>query len=52
MTDIIYLGRTEVHLYFIESGNSWRTAHRLTLLPPVDDLGSVQVVDLCGNGTV
>ncbi len=51
VTDIVYLGRTEVQLYFNEAGNSWSPVQRLAALPPVDDLTSVQVVDLLGNGT-
>ena len=51
VTDVVYLGREDVRLYFNQSGNGWSQAHRLAVLPPVDDLSSVQVVDLLGNGT-
>ena len=50
-TDIIYLGRDTVSLWFNQSGNSWSTPHRLSNFPRVDNLASVQVVDLLGNGT-
>jgi len=51
VTDIIYLGRDGVHLYFNQSGNSWSEARTLTQFPHVDDLSLVTVVDLLGNGT-
>ena len=50
-TDIIYLGRETVSLWLNQSGNSWREPHRLSNFPKVDNLASVQVVDLLGNGT-
>jgi len=51
VTDIIYLGRDGVHLYFNQSGNSWSEARALDQFPRVDNLSSVTVVDLLGNGT-
>lgn len=51
MTDIIYLGRNAVDVYFNESGNRWAAARRLTHAPAIDSLMSVMVVDLLGNGT-
>lgn len=51
VTDIIYLGRDGICLYFNQSGNSWSTAHTLSFFPRVDNLSSVSVVDLLGNGT-
>jgi RHS repeat-associated protein len=50
-TDIIYLGADGVALYFNQSGNSWSQAQQLTPFPAIDDLASIQVVDLLGNGT-
>jgi hypothetical protein len=50
-TDIIYLGRDGVHLYFNQSGNSWSMDQMLPQFPRVDDLSSVMAVDLLGNGT-
>lgn len=50
-TDIIYLGRDGVSLWFNQAGNSWSQPHRLRHFPRIDNLASVQVVDLLGNGT-
>jgi RHS repeat-associated protein len=50
-TDIIYFGRERVSLYFNESGNSWSEARHLTQFPHIDNLTSMTVVDLLGNGT-
>jgi RHS repeat-associated protein len=51
VTDIIYLGTEEIHLYFNQSGNAWSPPQRLTHFPRVDNLKTVTVVDLLGNGT-
>jgi len=51
VTDIIYLGRDEIHLYFNQSGNSWSEARALDQFPRTDNLSSVTAVDLLGNGT-
>jgi RHS repeat-associated protein len=51
LTDIIYLHGDEIRLYFNQSGNSWSDAQKLELLPQTDNLSSVTVVDLLGNGT-
>ena len=51
VTDILYLGRDGVRLYFNQSGNSWSKARELVVFPAVDNLSSVQVADLLGNGT-
>lgn len=50
-SDILYLGRDGVHLYFNESGNGLTQARRLESLPPVDSLSNLSVVDLLGQGT-
>jgi hypothetical protein len=50
-TDIIYLHRDGVRLYFNQSGNSWSQPHLLKVLPRVDDLVSIMPTDLLGNGT-
>ncbi|WP_375492733.1 SpvB/TcaC N-terminal domain-containing protein [uncultured Nostoc sp.] len=50
-TDIIYLGSNRISLFFNQSGNSWSAPQYLSSFPRVDNLSSVQVVDLLGNGT-
>lgn len=50
-TDIIYLHRDGVRLYFNQSGNSWSEPHVLNVFPRVDDLAAITPVDLLGNGT-
>jgi RHS repeat-associated protein len=50
-TDILYLRRDGMHIYFNQSGNSWSDAVALPQFPPVDTLSSVQTLDLLGNGT-
>ncbi len=51
VVDIIYLAADGVQLYFNQSGNRWSDARVLFNFPPIDDLTSVQVADLLGNGT-
>lgn len=50
-TDIIYLGRDGVRLYFNQSGNRWSEPRHLTPFPRVDRLSAVTTADLLGNGT-
>jgi RHS repeat-associated protein len=50
-TDIIYLHRDGVRLYFNQSGNSWSVSEPLRVFPRVDDLVSIVPADLLGNGT-
>jgi RHS repeat-associated protein len=50
-SDIVYLGREGVRLYFNQSGNRFSAPTRLQSLPPVDSLSSLGVVDLLGQGT-
>lgn len=50
-TDIIYLGRAAVHLYFNQSGNFWSEERHLNRFPLVDNFASVMTADLLGNGT-
>ena len=50
-TDIIYLHRDGVRLYFNQSGNSWSLPKQLNVFPRVDDLVSIVTTDLLGNGT-
>jgi RHS repeat-associated protein len=50
-TDLIYLHRDGVRLYFNQSGNGWSAPKILEGFPQVDDLASIAVTDLLGNGT-
>jgi len=50
-TDIVYLHRDGVHIYFNQSGNRWSDAVELRQFPAVNDITSVQALDLLGNGT-
>ena len=50
-TDIIYLHRDGVRIYFNQSGNGWSKPKVLNIFPPSDRLSDVQVIDLLGNGT-
>jgi RHS repeat-associated protein len=50
-TDIIYLHREGVRLYFNQSGNAWSRPRPLPVFPRVDDLASIVPADLLGNGT-
>jgi RHS repeat-associated protein len=51
VADIIYLGHDGLQLYFNQSGNAWSAPHILAAFPPLDELSSVQAIDLLGNGT-
>ena len=51
VVDIIYLAADGVRLYFNQSGNRWSDARLLSNFPVIDNLSSVQVADLLGNGT-
>jgi len=50
-TDIIYLHRDGVRLYFNQSGNSWGEPHIMSVFPQVNDVVSIVPTDLLGNGT-
>ncbi len=50
-TDIIYLHRDGVRLYFNQSGNSWSAPLPLAVFPRLDDMASILPIDLLGNGT-
>ena len=50
-TDIIYLHRDGIRLYFNQSGNSWSAPQLLRVFPRVDDIVSIVPTDLLGNGT-
>ena len=50
-TDIIYLHRDGVRLYFNQSGNSWGKPRKLKAFPRIDNLSHIVPLDLLGNGT-
>ncbi|MDR2712809.1 MAG: toxin, partial [Clostridiales bacterium] len=50
-TDILYLHRDEVRLYFNCCGNGWAHPQTVGVFPRVDDFNTVSVLDLLGNGT-
>jgi RHS repeat-associated protein len=50
-TDIIYLHRKGVRLYFNQSGNRWSAPQILNVFPCVDDVVNIMPADLLGNGT-
>jgi RHS repeat-associated protein len=51
VTDILYLGRDGVSIYYNQSGNSWSDARTLAGFPHIDNLSAVAALDLLGNGT-
>ncbi len=51
VVDIIYLAAEEVRFYFNQSGNGWSDARVLENFPSIDNVSSIQVADLFGNGT-
>ncbi len=50
-TDVFYLGRDGVRFWRNQSGNSWSARAPAASVPATDDLTTVSVVDLLGNGT-
>ncbi|MGH8586200.1 MAG: toxin TcdB middle/N-terminal domain-containing protein, partial [Gammaproteobacteria bacterium] len=50
-TDILYLHGDGVRIYFNQSGNRWSQRIYLPPLPAIDNLASIQAMDLLGNGT-
>ena len=50
-TDLIYLHRDGVRLYFNQSGNGWSDPTYLDALPSTDTMVSIAPADLLGNGT-
>jgi RHS repeat-associated protein len=50
-TDLLYLSEAGVHVYANESGNRWGARQEISAFPLVDRDGSVQIVDVFGNGT-
>ena len=50
-TDLLYVGDDGIWVCFNQSGNGWAVPQRLDIFPGKDELSSVQVLDLLGNGT-
>ena len=51
VTDIVYLAGDGVRIYFNQSGNAWTGPDQVMDYPPVQQLASIQALDLLGNGT-
>lgn len=49
--DIIYSSAAAIDIYRNNSGNAFSGRKRLTTIPPVDQLSSIETLDLLGNGT-
>ena len=50
-TDMIYLAARGVAVFHNQSGNSWSAETTLTSFPALNQVSSVNAVDLLGNGT-
>ena len=50
-TDILYLHREGVRIYANQSGNKWSNPVALPQFPLIDNVASIQTLDLLGNGT-
>lgn len=50
-TDILYLHEEGVRVYFNQSGNAWSNVTTIKHYPSLDNVVSVQALDLLGNGT-
>lgn len=50
-TDILYLSREGVQVYFNQSGNRWAEKQVLRSFPAIDSVASVTAIDLLSNGT-
>ncbi|MGX1494958.1 SpvB/TcaC N-terminal domain-containing protein [Streptomyces tendae] len=49
--DVVYLGAQAVTVWFNQCGNDWSAPIELPTLPHVDNVTTIQVADLLGNGT-
>ncbi len=49
--DLLYIGRGEIRYWINANGNRFVEGSRLTDLPYIDNLSSVQVLDFLGDGT-
>lgn len=51
IADILYLSPEGIKIYYNQSGNGWSDTTLLAGFPPIDNLATVQALDLLGNGT-
>ena len=51
VTDLLYFASDGARIYFNQSGNRWDDVRALSQFPPVDELASVNALDLLGTGT-
>jgi RHS repeat-associated protein len=51
VTDLVYLAGDGVRIYFNQSGNAWTVPDQVMDYPPIQQLASIQALDLLGNGT-
>jgi len=51
VTDIFYVSRQGVQIFYNQSGNGWSAGVTLQNFPALANLATVQAVDLLGNGT-
>jgi RHS repeat-associated protein len=51
VADIVYLAAAGPRLFFNQSGNRWSAPTVLPQLPEIDNVSSVTMADLLGNGT-
>jgi hypothetical protein len=50
-TDIIYIGGDGIRLYFNQAGNAFGEPATVAAFPPINNLATVQALDLLGTGT-
>jgi RHS repeat-associated protein len=50
-TDLLYLGRHSIDIYFNKSGNGWTSGRKLVGFSGIDNEATVAVADVLGNGT-
>ncbi len=51
VTDLLYFASEGARIYFNQSGNRWDDVRQLSQFPPIDDVTSVNALDLLGIGT-
>jgi RHS repeat-associated protein len=56
LTDIIYVGKDAIQIYFNQAGNSWQTGNIVNGINPIpflkiDQHSKINIIDLLGTGT-